>query len=189
MVELVYGGSGSGKSEFAEGRACVLASEAGNVKKYYLATMIPYGDEGAVRVQRHRELRAGKGFFTLEKPVDPGEVVLEEEGVVLVECIGNLTANHMYRADLSDRAVQMVDKATVVEQVVAGVEKLVCNSKVLHAVIVTNNVFEDGFEYDESTRAYMKALGEINLRLAKLAHRVTEVVCGVPVVLKPQEEK
>ena len=48
MLTLVIGGSGSGKSSFGE----KLAQES-NSKLYYLATMIPYGDEGKRRVERH----------------------------------------------------------------------------------------------------------------------------------------
>ena len=51
-------------------------------------------------------------------------------------------------------------------------------------VIVSNNIFEDGIEYDESTKEYMKALGEINVFAAEIADKVTEVVCGIPMEVK-----
>ena len=38
--------------------------------------------------------------------------------------------------------------------------------------------------YDETTRAYLEALGAINENLAGMADRVVEVVSGIPVVLK-----
>ena len=41
MLTLIIGGSGSGKSSFGEELA-----QKSNSKLYYLATMIPYGDEG-----------------------------------------------------------------------------------------------------------------------------------------------
>ena len=43
---------------------------------------------------------------------------------------------------------------------------------------------EDGVPYDETTRAYLEALGAINENLAGMADRVVEVVSGIPVVLK-----
>ena len=70
MMVLVTGASGSGKSEYAEGVAVKLAGK-GNL--YYLATMRVYGEEGARRVERHRKLRAGKGFQTVECPVNVDE--------------------------------------------------------------------------------------------------------------------
>ena len=53
-------------------------------------------------------------------------------------------------------------------------------------VIVTNDVFSDGgsLTYDESTREYVKNLAEINCALAREAATVTEVVCGIPVIIK-----
>lgn len=65
MIYLVTGGSGSGKSAYAES----LLSGFENIRsRYYIATMQVYGEEGK-RVERHRRLRAGKGFITSEQTV------------------------------------------------------------------------------------------------------------------------
>ena len=64
MLILITGASGSGKSEYAEKICCGLA---GSAKKYYIATMQPYGAEGAQRIRRHHALRQGKGFETIEQ--------------------------------------------------------------------------------------------------------------------------
>ena len=50
MMELVTGGSGSGKSAYAEDRICALYEEYRKTGKkeqklYYIATMYPYGTE------------------------------------------------------------------------------------------------------------------------------------------------
>ena len=63
MIELVYGGSGSGKSEFAE--KLILDSECEN--RFYIATMKIFDDEGKKRVERHRKLRGNKNFITIEE--------------------------------------------------------------------------------------------------------------------------
>ena len=76
MMVVVTGASGSGKSEYAEGVAVKLA---GKGDLYYLATMRVYGEEGVRRVERHRKLRAGKGFQTAECPVKVDEA-LEKYG-------------------------------------------------------------------------------------------------------------
>ena len=52
--------------------------------------------------------------------------------------------------------------------------------------MVTNNVFEDGRIYEETTMAYLRAMGRINAGLARRAERVVEVVCGIPLFLKGQ---
>ena len=61
MMTLVTGGSGSGKSEYAERLAA-----AGGTPRIYVATMIPWDDEGRRRIEKHRAMRAGKGFETVE---------------------------------------------------------------------------------------------------------------------------
>lgn len=191
MVELVTGGSGSGKSEYAESRVMALAMACPSLKKYYLATMIPYGKEGKERIERHKNLRKGKGFITLEHPFPSGDLEIKEKGIVLVECLGNLTANEMFssrkpegqggglEADSAGEPVEVVAKNTV-----SWLEELIKNPLTEHCILVTNNVFEDGIEYDESTRSYMKALASINIEISAVADRVTEVVCGLPLVLK-----
>ena len=171
MIWFVYGGSGSGKSEYAESLV-LFCSDPG--QRYYIATMQAYGEEGMRRVQRHRKLRQGKGFFTLECPLDVqealGRIPSPGQAAILIECISNLTANLMFDRHL--------DRKKTADTVLAQVQKL-CG-KVRHAVIVSNNVFEDGIEYDETTRCYMQCLAEINGRIAALADDVTEVVAGIP---------
>ena len=95
-IVLITGGSGSGKSAFAEN--LVLKQPAEN--RYYLATMQVYGSEGRERVMRHRQLRHGKGFETLEYPTDVadciGKIHQPTDAVVLLECMSNLVANEMF---------------------------------------------------------------------------------------------
>ena len=56
-----------------------------------------------------------------------------------------------------------------------------------HGVIVTNNIFEDGAEYDDTMQQYLHALGQINQALAQQADEVIEVVAGIPVVVKKKD--
>ena len=67
MFHLITGGSGSGKSEYAEQKLMEYASHSKrNKKRYYIATMMPFGKETEEKIARHRRLRAGKGFETIE---------------------------------------------------------------------------------------------------------------------------
>ena len=61
-MTLVLGGSGSGKSAYAEQLL------DGYSRKYYIATMQVFDAESEKRVAHHRQLRAGKGFVTVEQP-------------------------------------------------------------------------------------------------------------------------
>ena len=51
MLILVTGGSASGKSEYAEQGITML--HKGKNTLLYLATMQPYGEEGAARLEKH----------------------------------------------------------------------------------------------------------------------------------------
>ena len=89
MLILVSGGAGSGKSEFAEG----LIAASGLEKRVYLATMKAWDAESVRRVEKHRAMRAGKGFVTVERPEDLAGLDLPAGCAVLLEDLSNLTAN------------------------------------------------------------------------------------------------
>ena len=176
MMTLILGGSGSGKSAYAEE---YLLWAAGDKKKYYIATMQIRDAEMQAKVDRHHGLRQGKGFTTIEQPTKLEQAVsqMEPAGAVLLECMSNLTANEMFSGE------QPVDRQTVIEKILRGVEALKNHADPL--VIVTNNVFEDGITYGSATMEYIEALGRINERLAAEADEVLEVVVGIPRWIKP----
>lgn len=97
MNYLIIGSSDSGKSEYAEN---LLVSIAKDATKLYIATMVPYGEEGAKRIQKHRAMREGKGFVTIEKARQLGElkeqIVKYSQTACILECLSNLVANEMY---------------------------------------------------------------------------------------------
>ena len=99
MVHLITGGSGSGKSEYAEEMACRCRKGPGE-KLVYVATMYPYGEETKMKIRRHRQMREGKGFETVECYTGLARVAgrLEAYGsvTVLIECISNLVSNGLY---------------------------------------------------------------------------------------------
>ena len=172
MMVLVTGGSGSGKSAYAEETVLRLAKEK---TRYYIATMQVFDDEGEKKIKRHQKLRAGKGFQTIEQPMHIGQAAdkIKKDSVVLIECMSNLVANEMFSPVEEEAATSTCEgdnlqensgfKANcnrVMQEVVSGIDKIRENCE--HLVIVTNNVFEDGIRYDDSTMAYMKVLGAIN---------------------------
>lgn len=174
---LVIGGSGCGKSAYAENRIRELAQSD---RIYYLATMQVYGEEGRKKVERHVEMRREKGMLTLEQTRDVADVIPRlpsEKCCVILEDLGNLVANEMFQ-DNADP----VDWQVVAGKIISQVRLLEGATK--HLVIVTNNVFEDGITYGEGTMNYLKALGRVNAELAGTAAEVTEVVVGIPLSLK-----
>lgn len=173
MLIMVTGVSGSGKSEYAEQLICRLAKDN---KKYYVATMQPFGEEGRKRIKKHKRQREGKGFETIEQYQNIGSALdccdcdKDERPAVLVECMSNLLANECFEKE--GRPDNIFD------------ECMKLYSKCSHLVIVTNEVFSDGCEYDESTTDYIRRLGELNVRLSGAADAVVEVVYSIPVFLK-----
>ena len=170
MLILLTGGSASGKSSYGESLAV-----SGPRPLYYIAAMQPYDDECLRKIARHRDLRSGKGFETIERYTDVDRLQLPcGGGTALLECLCNLTANEMYiRPDYP------VDP---VEKVMAGIENLYRQVDTL--IVITNDVGSDNGDYSEETRQYIRALGDINARTACMADRAYELVAGIPLCLK-----
>ena len=208
MITLITGGSGSGKSAYAEKYICHASNEKGFKEKYYIATMQVFDEEGQRKIDRHRRLRAGKGFITIEQPRDIKDAVskLQSENSLkigrsaLLECMSNLVANEMFppvdasdtmeaggKKEPLDEPENMRDyENTLISLVSKKVLKdvSILSENVAELVIVTNNVFEDGVCYDESTMNYIKTMGIVNRGLAAMAESVVEVVAGIPVAVK-----
>ena len=173
MFLVITGGSGSGKSAYAE--QCVL--DLGPAQRIYVATMFPFDAECDRRIQRHREMRKLKQFSTLECYTGLKTADIPEDSVVLLECMSNLTANEMYQANGAGERT--------VEEILAGIRYLL--GRVRHLVVVTNEIFSDGIDYDPETVRYQSYLGQINSEMGRMADRVTEVVYGIPITVKGEQ--
>ena len=170
MFLVITGGSGSGKSAYAE--QCVL--DFGPAERIYIATMYPFDEECDRRIRRHREMRRQKQFSTLECYTGLKTADIPEDSVVLLECMSNLTANEMYQEGGAG--------GQTVEEILAGICYLL--KRVRHLVVVTNEIFSDGIDYDSETMRYQSYLGQINSEMGRMADRVTEVVYGIPITVK-----
>lgn len=190
---MVYGGSASGKSSYAESIAMSLQ---GDGRLLYIATMYPYkwgkaelDPETMQRIERHRAMRADKGFDTVECYRHVEHIVAKRQDVLLLECMSNLLANEMYlEPDANAGSGMSKTMSPVSKKIVQALVAL--SARVQDVVIVTNDVFSDGgnLTYDESTREYVKNLAQINCALAREAATVTEVVCGIPVKIKGDKQ-
>lgn len=206
MITLVIGGSGSGKSAYAEQMA---VKAAGNGSLYYVATMQVYDEEGKKKVERHQKMRAGKGFLTIEQPrrlkeaakkvatekvatekvsagkVAAGKVAAERVPagkIVLLECMSNLVANEMFSEENLSAVMDEAKIKQLSHEIISGVTALQDSCDIL--IIVTNQIFEDGIRYDASTMDYIRLLGDINRQIAERAEQVIEVVAGIPIFIK-----
>lgn len=183
MISFVIGGSGSGKSSYAESIA-VSACERNRGKLYYLATMQVRDAEDVKKVDRHRMLRDGRGFITIEQPTaiqKSLENMQAGKKTALLECISNLTANEMF----SGKTIKSEEQ--VAEKIMEGI--LLLKEELDDLVIVGSNVFEDGIVYEEATMHYIRAMGKINQAITAIADQVFEVVAGIPIVVKGEESQ
>ena len=159
-VTLVIGAAASGKSAYAE--SLCLGHDGPRV---YLATMEPFGEEGARCLERTRDVGAAV----------PG---LPRGCTLLLEDVGNLVANELFaEGGLSPR-----DPDAAAREVLGGIERLA--QVAAYTVVVTVDVFADGMRYDEGTEAWRRAIARVNAGVAALADRAVEVVCGIPVWMK-----
>lgn len=193
MIALVIGGSGSGKSAYAEQMA---VKAAGNGSLYYVATMQVYDEEGKKKVERHQKMRAGKGFLTIEQPrrlkeaakkvaterVSAGKAAAGVGKTVLLECMSNLVANEMFSEENLSAVMDKEKIRQLSGEIINGVTALHDSCDIL--IIVTNQIFEDGIRYDASTMDYIRLLGDVNRQIAERAEQVVEVVAGIPIFIK-----
>lgn len=169
MRILLTGGSGSGKSTYAEGLCRALPAP-----RYYVATMRPYDDECLIKIRRHRLQRETAEFITVERQENVGGIEFFARGTVLLECMCNLLANEMFDESGGER--------DVLEKILSDVAALAQKCDTL--IVVTNEVGADGGQYPESTMRYIEALGKLNRALAARMDVVAELVCGIPIPLK-----
>ena len=185
MITLVIGGAACGKSAYAEALCMQLdqdddrevvegiaAEGCRESRKVYLATMRPFGEEGAARVRKHRAQRAGKGFTTIECYESLANVVDDERvngSIALLEDLGNVVANELFAE---------WEENTSLAHIVAIADRAD------HLVIVGNEVGADGVSYPVETVAYQQCLAELTRALAKRCDRVVECCAGIPTVIK-----
>lgn len=180
MFHLITGGSGSGKSEYAENM--ILQYHDNQKPLYYIATMEPFGNETKKKIERHRQMRAGKAFQTLECYTDLSKFAESmdfQEGSVLLECMSNLTANEVYH-NLSN----YLSENALAEYIFQGIQRLVNQCE--NVVVVTNEVCSECTEDTPEMQCYKRVLSAINIKMAKEAKCVTEVVYGIPVKIKEE---
>ncbi len=174
MLALVLGGAASGKSEYAEQLAVSLSP-----RRYYIATMQADDAESERRINRHRQMRAGKGFNTVERALDLAGLDLADPGAsALLECASTLVGNEL---SLPGGAGENTAAA-----IMAGIEHLLAGG--LDLVVVSNDVFGAGAAATPEMRAYLRELGRLNCQIAAAADCVVEVCCGLPIYHKGKAE-
>ena len=171
MFIFISGSSGSGKSLYAEQRLIELSDLNLNSERIYLATSKIYDDEMKSRVARHRLMRSGKNFITIEKPCNLSEININRNWCILLEDLASWTANEMFQ-DSEVKNSEFVSMK-VYRELVNILERSG------NLVLVSCEIFSDCIKYDELTENYIRTLAGLHVKLAALANEVIEVNAGL----------
>jgi adenosylcobinamide kinase/adenosylcobinamide-phosphate guanylyltransferase len=168
MIALITGGIKSGKSR----RALDIAIEEWGVSPAapvsFIATAEALDDEMKIRIKRHQEERMGKGFITIEEPLELDRAIAAALPRVVVDCLPLWVNNVMYYKREEDFS-RLLDSA-------------IRNMK--DCIVVTNETGLGNVPFDETTRRYNLLLAEANRTIAAAADRVEMLISGIPVRIK-----
>ena len=168
MFIFISGSSKSGKSSYAESR---LESFSDTLKIYIAASRVT-DDEMKERVKLHQERRRDKGFVTIERECDLGDVNIPEGASVMIESLTAWTANEMFRDEC------VYDSDYVIGKIHSELETI--RHKAMNLIVVADDIFSDGITYDALTERYMKTLAELEIMIASSADEVIEIFAGMP---------
>lgn len=205
MIYLVWGPSASGKSAWAEARACELARGASGgwetqqaapingvrpvpdetegaapARLAYFATMQRGGREAQARIEKHLAQRAGKEFVTYETPALSAlaDTLVDANTTVLLDDLGNLVANEMFDAETPD-----VGAEELAGRICASLLGLA--GRVHHLVVVADAVGEAGWRGGGPTLTWIECCETCCCLLANAADEVVEVRGGIAQTVKP----
>ena len=173
MTVFISGGAKCGKSAIAQ---TIAGSLAAGERLYYVATMIPSGEEDDERIRRHLADREGMGFETVECFREIGSIA-DKTGTFLVDNITSLMQNALFPPE---KGYEMDLPAA--ERCADELVQFAGN--VRHAVFVSDYIYSDAERYSESTERYRKCLAEADRALAKVCDVVIEVAAGIPIIHK-----
>lgn len=182
-LHLILGAERSGKSRHAEGLARDLEHQGAHV--VYLATAWRGDAEMSERIERHRRERPA-AWRTVELPLR-GEALahaIQEHAVpgacVLVDCLTLWVAQML--CPPPDHPPQ--DAEAAAEMLMRSLQQ--ARAPVL---LVSNEIGWGVTPLGRETRRVIDALGRLHQRIAAEAERVTLMVAGLPMSVKPAPGK
>lgn len=175
-ITLITGGARSGKSAKAQ-----MIAEAAPAPRAYIATCPIIDGEIEKRVQAHRREREGKGYTTIEEPVNLPLALRRAErfNVAIVDCVTLWANNLMYEAEKKGGAFSESDAAEKAGEALAA-----CGEVGAQVIFVTNEVGMGVIPDNESARRFVDIAGRINQIIAAAASEVIFMASGVPQKIK-----
>jgi adenosylcobinamide kinase/adenosylcobinamide-phosphate guanylyltransferase len=177
---LITGGARSGKSAYAER----LASDAA-LPTTYIATALARDDEMRARIEEHRSRRP-KEWRTVEcGNSDLAAAIVgaaKADTCTIVDCLTLWLAGILAPAD-GDAGPSSGQLRLLETERVKLVRAL--RSVPGTVLVVTNEIGAGVTPMGRLSRRFVDEHGTTNQRIAEACERVTLLVCGIPVVLKP----
>ena len=171
-AHLVLGGARSGKSRFA------LSLQPAGARVAFIATAHVGDADMAARVARHRAERP-PAWLTVEEPLALAATLkrlsTEAGGAIVVDCLTMWVANRLLHGDPEDA---ILAEAAELAALIAG------RSGAL--TLVSNEVGEGVHPETAVGLRFRDLLGLVNQGMAAACDRVTLMVAGIPVPIKPR---
>lgn len=175
---LIFGGSRSGKSEFAEKVAVALG---GSVT--YIATAGVRDGEMEERVRLHRERRP-KSWKTVEEEKNILEALRKgrEGDVFLLDCATLWLTNLLLDESIPEPGAKPGQKEAYIMEHAARLSDMVETGA--HLIIVSNEVGLGLIPDNSLGRVFRDVAGKVNQLLASKANEVYFTIAGIPLEIK-----
>ena len=179
MHELILGGAKSGKSACAEGRAAAWMAQGGDA--LLLATALAGDEEMRQRIARHRQDRAlrAPGLQTEEVGAALGAAILahsQPQRLLVVDCLTLWLTQLM----LPPPGVRPGDVQTETSALLQALHQAAGP-----VVLVSNEIGLGVMPMSREARACVDALGELHKAVARASARLTLMVAGHELKVKP----
>jgi adenosylcobinamide kinase/adenosylcobinamide-phosphate guanylyltransferase len=175
-IHLITGGARSGKSLYAQ-----ALGEEGAGPRVYVATMPLLDEEMHERVKKHREVRAGREWDTIEEETELAAALRATGGyqVRLVDCLTAWVSNLMHHAEQAGREFSEEEMAERAREVAAVAREMPGS-----VVFVTNEVGMGIVPDNALGRRFRDLAGRCNQTFAAAADSVVLLACGCALTLK-----
>jgi len=173
MIELVLGGTRSGKSRYAEQQAI-----QSNKKVIYIATAEARDAEMKGRIDLHQHARPNH-WETVEEPIQLAMVIEQynqQNTCLLVDCLTLWLSNILF-----DKAGEI--QSSVFNNQTDALFNVLSNFSG-QILLVSNELGLGVIAMDKMTRRFVDEAGLLHQKVAALSDRVVLVTAGLPQVLK-----
>ncbi len=176
QMTYITGGCRSGKSAYA-----LALAESLSGRRAYLATCPVIDGEMDRRIARHREERAGRGWKTIEAPVELATAVdnAQHFDVLLIDCLTLWVNNLLYRAEQRGEALTETRVAEKTDELVDA-----CARFAGSVILVSNEVGMGLVPADPVSRHYRDCLGRCNQIAARSCDQAFFLVSGLAMPLR-----